>query len=88
MLAGSLDGGNAAPGAFQISGADKMQANPQEGSGPSQQQEDKMEDASNDSPDDDMSDGGGDPQQRALAMAGQPQMLTDMPLAQDAPDLS
>ena len=70
-------------------GSDKVQGNPDEGPGPSQQQDDNMEDAGNDSPGDDMSDGGGDnPQQGALAGAGQSQMLTAMSLGQDAPYLN
>ena len=67
-----------------------MQGNPSEGPGPSRQQEVRMEDAGSDSlsPEEDMSDGGGDdPQQKGLAVAGQPQMLTDMSLATDAPYL-
>lgn len=47
-----------------------------------------MQDAGNKSPDDDMSDGGGDnPQQGAHAGSGQPQALTDTSLAQGVPYL-
>ena len=85
VLAGGASGGKAAPEAFQPSGPDRVQGNPNEGPAPSQQQNDNMQDAGNDFPDEDMSDGGGDdPQQGALAGAGQPQMLTDTSLAQDA----
>ena len=78
----------ATPGALQPSGPIKVQGNPEEGPDPSQQQDDRMEDSGNDSPEDDLSDGGGNsPQQGALAGAGQPQMLTDTTLAQDAPHL-